>query len=116
MVIVTSAVIRTEMRGVFVRESRRLLEEMQSADGLLATSIRFQPLGSCVWTLTAWRSREHARAFAGSAGHRRARQAMDRALVSFRSATREQPATAFPPSWHTALPWLEDETAPAQAP
>lgn len=111
VVVVTSATIRPESRRPFVRESRRLLAEMQGADGLLGASLRFEPFGNRVWTLTAWRTREQSGEFADSPGHRRARAAQGPALTSFRSVVREQPSQAWPPTWPSALSWLAEEPA-----
>lgn len=111
VVIVTSASIRPELRAPFVRESRRLLAQMQTAEGLLGASLRVEPFGTRVWTMTAWRTREQARHFADSPAHRQARAAMGHALTSFRSVAREQMAAAWPPTRAKALSWLEEDPA-----
>lgn len=107
--------------GAFGEQLDRLRALLPTQPGLLAHSLRRQPLGREVWTLSVWDSATSLEAFVRSAPHRRAMREAGPSLMMFRSA-RARLAPGEPlPTWTRALRLLQDSpttasTSPAPCP
>lgn len=117
-VVVTHAVLDNERRDVFDDYTRRLIARLDAGDyaGLVGYSVRQEPLGDEVWTLTVWTDADAMRRFARSGPHREAMRKADSAILELNTRVFELPPDALPPSWDMALQRLAEPQAEVRTP
>jgi heme-degrading monooxygenase HmoA len=74
IVAVTEATLVSELdaQAVFWSRSRDVVRSLAGRPGLVGYSLRLEPLGTRVWTMTVWRDDESLAAFLADPVHRRA--------------------------------------------
>lgn len=86
---------------------RSVVGALPENEGLIGYSIRQEPLGDRVWTMTSWEDADSLAAFVASDVHRRAIETVAPALADARFARVERSATLPPLTWEEALAALE---------
>jgi heme-degrading monooxygenase HmoA len=109
----TAAEIRPGKRWDFFQQTRAVLEELPSQDGLLGYSFRFQIVGRKAWTMTVWRDAAAQKKFLRSETHRRAAQDGASLTTAMKFHSLEVPLDSLPLDWGSALRHLES-AAPYQ--
>ena len=103
----TFAEIRPGKRWAFFRQTREVIQNLPSQDGLLGYSFRFEIVGRKAWTMTAWRDTAAQKRFLKSDSHQRATRAGEELTTDMRFQTVEVPVTSLPLDWKSALTYLE---------
>jgi heme-degrading monooxygenase HmoA len=110
VVVLTATEHRPGQRREFFKDTRRVLAELPTQDGLLGHSFRFEIFGDEAWTITAWRDEAARDAFVRSPAHLAAMRRSRQTTQNLRFVTLQRPLSSLPPRWSEILPLTE--TAP----
>jgi heme-degrading monooxygenase HmoA len=107
VVVVTNAVLDNDQREGFDKHVSKIHKVLGDQPGLVQHSLRKQPFGNEVWTMTVWVDDEARRRFVESSLHRAAITAGAPALRSVRFARVQVSETELPIAWDRALRMLD---------
>jgi heme-degrading monooxygenase HmoA len=102
---------RPGQRKAFFTDTKRVLAELPSQEGLLGYSFRFQLLGRKAWTMTAWKDEASRDKFARSGAHRIAARNSSATAQNMKFVSVSVPAESLPLSWAEGLKLLEGAPA-----
>lgn len=111
IVALTEAVLKPglQTRSVFMAETRRVEATLRGQAGLIGWSLRMEPLGRRLWTMTVWTDEDSLRAFVRGDAHRAAVRAARDTLDGATFARARVDRGDLPVDWDRALAILTKE-------
>lgn len=105
IVVVTEATLGSDLdaQAVFWSRSRDVLRSLAGRQGLVGHSMRLEPFGTRVWTMTVWRDDESLAAFLADPMHRRAQSDGLPALADGRFLRLRAARGQVPLAWDEAI-------------
>lgn len=107
MVVVTAVEIKWGQRTAFFQYTKQVLASMNSHEGLLGYSFRFQLVGNRAWTMTAWQDQASLGKFVRSTAHQTAVDEGSRTTDRMKFHTLELPVDSLPLPWAEAVQRVE---------
>lgn len=107
---VTEARIKPDAvsRDIFWRNVRAVEASLPAQKGLIGYSLRQQPLGDTVWTMTVWADEASVVAFVYGGRHDTANSEASNATASMRFVRFTRACALGPPDWDEALKALAE--------
>lgn len=105
IVVITEATLSADRaaRSAFWKGVRGVEKELPRQPGLIGYTLRQEPFGSRVWTMTTWSSEDDLRRFVSSPAHRLAIEAGEPAIADLRFARVVRERSAPPLTWSEAM-------------
>lgn len=92
-----------DAHGVFWSRSRDVVRSLADRPGLVGYTIRLEPLGTRIWTMTVWRDDQSLAAFLADSTHRRAATEGMPSLADARFARVRVARAEAPLAWPDAV-------------
>ncbi|NRA47454.1 MAG: hypothetical protein HRU09_21100 [Oligoflexales bacterium] len=106
IVAISNARLKRHLRSSFLHTSDELYKNLNEVEGYVGGSMRLEPFGDQVWTLTIWTEKEAMDSFFRET-HMATAFAQNDAIVKFRSTHFSMNSAKIPDTWEQAMEKIE---------
>ncbi|MFK7827586.1 MAG: hypothetical protein AB8G05_25805 [Oligoflexales bacterium] len=107
IVAITNANVERHLRSKFLDISKEFYSSLYSVEGYVGGSLRLEPFGNQVWTLTIWKDKDALDRFALEQPHMASIFSNSEGIIKSRSTSFAMKSKLVPEVWEKAIATLE---------